>query len=278
MVTEVKVVERFVSAKTGRMEDCADALVETASFLGVIDGATPKTDWMLQGRNLAQVAAQVLHKTVRRMDPFIDAQTAVQKMTDAFASYYRTHGVDRMIGRHPNRRLAASVALLSIARKEVWLVGDCQCLVGAKLFRKQMKVEQVLSNARALFLQTELAMGNTAEQLMRRDTGREFILPLLKRQVAFENAPSGRYRYPVINGLAVPLGAPIVVQVPRGQQEIVIATDGYPRVCTTLAESEAYLARVLRLDPLCMRIHKATKGLREGECSFDDRAYLRVRV
>lgn len=53
---------------------------------------------------------------------------------------------------------------------------------------------------------------------------------------------------------------------------------GYPVLQRTLADSEAKLEEVLEQDPLCFRMYKTTKGLVEGNVSFDDRSYLRFRV
>jgi glycerophosphoryl diester phosphodiesterase len=59
-------------------------------------------------------------------------------------------------------------------------------------------------------------------------------------------------------------------------REIVLATDGYPFLKPTLAESEAALRELLRKDPMLVTLYQATKGIMQGNCSFDDRAYLRV--
>lgn len=58
-----------------------------------------------------------------------------------------------------------------------------------------------------MFLETELQKGATIEELRRSDTGREFILPLLKQQQLFQNNPAtGAYWYPIIDGFPVPEG------------------------------------------------------------------------
>ena len=46
----------------------------------------------------------------------------------------------------------------------------------------------------------------------------------------------------------------------------------------SLEESEAALSRQLATDPLCINTYKATKGVMEGNLSFDDRAYVRFRA
>jgi glycerophosphoryl diester phosphodiesterase len=45
-----------------------------------------------------------------------------------------------------------------------------------------------------------------------------------------------------------------------------------------LAETERVLAQTIETDPLCYKIYKSTKGVVEGNISFDDRTYLRIKV
>ena len=61
-------------------------------------------------------------------------------------------------------------------------------------------------------------------------------------------------------------------------KEVVLSSDGYPHLYSTLRESECYLADILEKDPLCMRLYKSTKGMKKGDLSFDDRAYLRIKM
>lgn len=60
--------------------------------------------------------------------------------------------------------------------------------------------------------------------------------------------------------------------------EVVLASDGYPFLKPTLAESEAALLHLIAHDPQCIHDFIATKGLVAGNKSFDDRTYIRFRV
>ena len=67
------------------------------------------------------------------------------------------------------------------------------------------EIDDITANARSLFLEAEIAKGKTIEELREHDTGREFILPLLERQMTFQNNPAaGHYWFPVIDGFDVP--------------------------------------------------------------------------
>ena len=60
--------------------------------------------------------------------------------------------------------------------------------------------------------------------------------------------------------------------------DIVLASDGYPSLCSTLAQSEQRLKEQRLSDPLNIRSFKATKAFASGFNSFDDRAYIRFKV
>ena len=57
--------------------------------------------------------------------------------------------------------------------------------------------------------------------------------------------------------------------------EVVLASDGYPFLKPTLAASEAALAEQIANDPQNIHFFIATKGIVEGNKSFDDRTYIR---
>lgn len=78
--------------------------------------------------------------------------------------------------------------------------------------------------------------------------------------------------YAVIDGFEIPTDK---VKILRAGREVVLASDGYPLLASTLDESEKLLHEQLKNDPLCINSFKATKGLMKGNVSFDDRAYVR---
>jgi len=54
-----------------------------------------------------------------------------------------------------------------------------------------------------------------------------------------------------------------------------MASDGYPFLKRTLADSEKLLQTHLHNDPQNINEYIATKGLVDGNVSFDDRSYIR---
>ncbi len=78
----------------------------------------------------------------------------------------------------------------------------------------------------------------------------------------------------MLNGFPIRSDRVIVHTVPP-HSRLVLASDGYPVLKETLAESEAALKELIQKDPLCFRENKGTKGLVKGNGSFDDRTYIR---
>ncbi|OXM99713.1 hypothetical protein [Bifidobacterium vansinderenii] len=105
------------------------------------------------------------------------------------------------------------------------------------------------------------------------DPAREMIMPFLRLQSRFANR-RGEYGYFVFDGFTDPK-YPIRTISIRPGDEVVLASDGYPKLCPTLAESERELERLRREDPHLVCEFRTTKGFTPSLESFDDRTYIR---
>ncbi len=174
---------------------------------------------------------------------------------------------------HPEERLCASAIVYSNRRREIWLVGDCQCLVGGELCENPKPYEQRLAEMRARKVKELLAQGKTPDDILADDQARAAIIPEMLREMQNQNKT-----YAVIDGFPIPETRVPVIVLDFRPWEIVLASDGYPFLCPTLAESEARLDEQRRNDPLNIGDFKATKGFTPGFNSFDDRSYIRFTV
>lgn len=95
-------------------------------------------------------------------------------------------------------------------------------------------------------------------------------------QLAFENV-LGYFGYPVLNGQGIEKSMIRKYQVKPGDQ-IVLASDGYPILKSSLMDSENELQNIKNKDQLCYKEYRSTKGIEGNNVSFDDRTYCRFEV
>ena len=267
----------YLQSKTGNVLDCEDVIHKSEHFVAVIDGVTAKTKSKWNGLTPGQVASELIDETLARLPPETSARQAVDAMTAAIHGFYIDYKVEVGVKENPTLRASASFAALSKSRREVWIVGDCQALIGQEKISPIKLVDRVLADVRALYLELQLISGVSVDQLMRKDPGRELILPVLQKQALLQNNLSaGGYWYPAIDGFPVPDAGIIVKQIPPGTATVVLATDGYPDLKPSLGESEEALQRILETDPLMYQNFKSTKGKLNSYVSFDDRAYVKM--
>ncbi len=272
-------MDEFLQSKTGKLEDCEDCVYVSKNFVAVIDGFTSKTGRRWNDETGGRAAGQIISRVFDEMPRDFTARAAVDLMTTAIRDSYKRFDALKDVQRDPKQRMAAFFAAISLCRKEVWVVGDCQLLLGGQVVTHRKAVDRLLADVRALRLELEILKGATLEQLQQHDTGREFIMPLLEEQSRLQNnPPAGEYWYPAIDGFPVPDSGIIVKPIPNSINSIVLATDGYPVLKDSLKESEDALQEILKRDPLLFREYKSTKGMSRGSASFDDRAFIKVEL
>ena len=174
---------------------------------------------------------------------------------------------------HHEERLTASAIIFSRLRREIWMIGDCQCLVDGQYFENPKPYEQKLAEMRAAKVMKLLAKGKTQEELLANDEARASIIPRMLKEMKNQNVT-----YSVIDGFLIPEQLVPVISLDFNPHEIVFASDGYPFLCPTLEASEARLAQQRETDPLNIGAFKATKGFTPGNRSFDDRTYIRFTI
>ena len=151
-------------------------------------------------------------------------------------------------------------------------------IVDDKHFYNNKILDEIVINARVLYLEMQIQQGKTVPELIDNDIGREFILPLLQNQGCLQNNFNGsEYAWEVFDGFPLLKERVKIIDASKAKT-LILASDGYPKLFNTLQESEEYLKYVLQNDPLCFTINKGTKALKKGNNSFDDRAYVKIEL
>ena len=284
-VNTMKIIESNIIGKKSQ-EACEDGLVMTDDFIAVIDGSTSKTPKhlspdMKNGRYAMMLISEYIQQEMKAdatVDEFCEGITAY-----IYNKVYLPMGIEEQLRLHPEERLTASAIIYSNQKKEVWMVGDCQAIINGKLYDNSKPYEQEIAQKRVELIAQGLSPAEARKQ----------IEPLLiKAMLSGQNQT-----YTVIDGFPIyregvkivalkmkPVSSSIETyfqEHPKpvsSPNEVVLASDGYPFLKPTLAESEAALAHLIAHDPQCIHDFIATKGLVAGNKSFDDRTYVRFIV
>ena len=294
----MKIIESSIIGKKSQ-EACEDGMVVTDDFIAVIDGSTSKTPKhlnpdMKNGRYAMMLISEYIREELK-------ADASVEEFCQGVTAYiynkvYEKLGVEERLKKHPEERLTASAILYSRIRNEVWMVGDCQAIIAGKLYENGKPYEEKIARKRVELIEQGLSPAEARKQ----------IEPLL-----IEAMLSGQNQtYTVIDGFPIYREGVKVVSVSDScsvqdsvqdsvpasdsvpcsdsvsasgtifvsSSEIVLASDGYPFLEPTLAASEVALAEQIANDPQNIHSFIATKGIVEGNKSFDDRTYIRFSV
>ncbi|OPZ76786.1 MAG: hypothetical protein BWY78_01261 [Alphaproteobacteria bacterium ADurb.Bin438] len=273
----MEIIETYINSKSGKVELSEDEIFISNDFVAVIDGATSKGKFSFEDKTSGKVAAEVLKSALTNMPRDITGVKAIEFLSNYLSLFYKEQGIYDFLCENRHETPTAAIIIYSVALKELWLVGDCQAIIDGVTYTNEKPIDLLVSEMRSMFIETELMKGATIEDLQEKDTGREFILPLLKRQYLFQNSKSqSKYVYEAIDGFKINEKG-IKIHKLNNPKEIILSSDGYPKLFETLEKSEEYLEYVLKSDPLAYKIHKSTKGIVKGNISFDDRSYVRVR-
>lgn len=260
-----RIIESFVQGKTGDDTLCEDLIIQTYNYYVVIDGVTSKSDKLFDGKRGGRHAAECVAETIALLRGEETAEEAFQKIDLALNAVNANE-------KEASERVQACAVIYSKARGEIWNYGDCSLMINGKAVYHTKKVDAMLAGLRRFVIEAYLKQGGEEAALYENDIGREAILPFLKWQLQFSNA-AGEFGYPVLDGSGIRKEFLQIYPVKPGDR-IVLASDGYPKLFDTLAESEAYLQDILQKDPLAYRENPQTKMIAKGALSYDDRAYL----
>ena len=263
------IIEQHIVGKNPKRKS-EDGIVVTKDYIAVIDGSTSKTDRRFSlFRSNGCYCMQLIERYIRKAKGNLSCQQFCNGVTHAVARHYKKADWSRLAA-HPEERLTASAIVYSRLNREIWMIGDCQCMVGGQYYDNPKPYEQELAERRAAIIaESELPK----EAFLTHDTAREAIIPRMLETMQQQNKT-----YAVIDGFPIPPQYVRVITLDFQPWEIVMASDGYPFLEPTLAASEERLAWQRDNDPLNIGTFKATKAFAAGNNSFDDRAYIRFRV
>ena len=287
----MKIIESSIIGKKSP-EACEDGMVVTDDFIAVIDGSTSKTPKhlnpdMKNGRYAMMLISEYIREELKAdasVDDFCQGVTAY-----IYNKVYEKLGVEERLKEHPEERLTASAILYSRIRNEVWMVGDCQAIIAGKLYENGKPYEQEIARKRVELIEQGLSPAEARKQIepllikaMLSGQNQTYTVidgfPIYRegvKVVSVSDSSSVQDSVPASDSVPCSDSASASDTIPSSSSEIVLASDGYPFLKPTLAASEAALAEQIANDPQNIHSFIATKGIVEGNKSFDDRTYIR---
>ena len=260
--------ESRVVPRDGSGSVCGDRIVNTRNYIAVIDAATPKGEMLWDGKPGDVYVAQILADAVRSMPYDMQATDAIEYLNAKIRDCYDM-GWEKL---PPEERLQASVVIFSAYRREIWGFGDCKFRINQINYDNHKKVDALLGGLRAFCLevQRQICIDTGAEYDS--SLGRKEILPFLKKQSILANK-EWSFSYDVLDGGKI-YPQHVDIELVQKGDHVVLASDGYPVLFDSLEETEAYLEKNLKKDAECMYQLRGTKGISEGNCSYDDRSFI----
>jgi hypothetical protein len=272
----LEVIEEFTQSKSGDEALNEDRIVVTDDFIAVIDGATSRAGAGLQGMSGGRFAALVLLEGIKEMPPRLSARAAIDRLTLRLEDHTRTAAAaEKKELKDPWSFPAAALLVYSRYMGEIWRVADSTYVVDGAAHAHTFPQEEIWCKLRHACLCAKLAKGATEEELSEKDPTWDILTPLISELKVFANY-DGPYGYGVMNGAKVP-DRHIEIFDAGDAREIIFASDGYPDVLPTLAETETQLKSLIAQDPLMYKLSPQVKGVKKGGVSFDDRSYIRFR-
>ena len=287
----MKIIESSIIGKKSP-EACEDGMVVTDDFIAVIDGSTSKTPKhlnpdMKNGKYAMMLISEYIREELKAdasVDDFCQGVTAY-----IYNKVYEKLGVEERLKEHPEERLTASAILYSRTRNEVWMVGDCQAIIDGKLYENGKPYEQEIARKRVELIEQGLSPAEARKQIepllieaMLSGQNQTYTVidgfPVYRegvKVVSVSDSSSVQDSVPASDSVPCSDSASASGTISVSSSEIVLASDGYPFLEPTLAASEAALAEQIANDPQNIHSFIATKGIVEGNKSFDDRTYIR---
>lgn len=287
----MKIIESSIIGKKSQ-EACEDGMVVTDDFIAVIDGSTSKTPKhlnpdMKNGRYAMMLISEYIREELKAdasVDEFCQGVTAY-----IYNKVYEMLGVEERLKEHPEERLTASAILYSRTRNEVWMVGDCQAIIDGKLYENGKPYEEKIARKRVELIEQGLSPAEARKQIepllikaMLSGQNQTYTVidgfPIYRegvKVVSVSDSSSVQDSVPASDSVHCSDSVSASGTIPSSSSEIVLASDGYPFLKPTLAASEAALAEQIANDPQNIHSFIATKGIVEGNKSFDDRTYIR---
>lgn len=268
----------FTEGKGGNNEKShkknEDGLFFNNHYLAVFDGATDKSGKRYDGRKGGRVARDIIKSVFEKLPPATEPTKVLELINNEYQKFYTQHP-EVNYKDNPVFRPTSTLTWYDFDTNTLVDVGDSKARIDGVEYGLTTKLVDVLNAELRAFTLKQLNLSD--EEIMKNDLGREYILPLLKKQADFQNNPNAPevFQFWVIDGFNVPKEKLGIFKFDKTPNTIELSTDGYlyaPE--STIQSYEKTLQDLIKIDPLMKDKNKSTKGIKGKNVSFDDRTIL----
>lgn len=272
----MKIIEKHVVGKSGKLDDCEDFIFFNDNYACIIDGATSIEKVLYENKTPGQKIGELIIDALDSVSPKSTIFQIVEEINKHIQLFLKDKSGFNIQGKEKRKFMTASIALYSKYYKQAWLIGDCSILVNDITYSNTREINTILSNIRSLMISSEMEQGKEILDFQGNDIGREYILPILRKQYLFQNNTNHQFSYSAIDGFPVDFNKVKAIDI--DSKYLIMASDGYPKLFDTLEKSEHFLKKIKIEDPLLINKYKSTKGLMIDQNSYDDRAFLKIEL
>lgn len=275
---KIKILEQFIEGKAEEQFKCEDLIFTGKRFFAVIDGATSKNDFLVEGKTTGRMAAELIKVALLKLDNIaipLNTETILNRIHDEFDDVYKRDF--KGVGNHI--KMIASAVIYDSKMDNIYIVGDPKVMLLENNkwtdYSQSHKINIKTAEKRAKKIKRLIDEGVSVESLISNDLGRMHITGDLLSQSKHQNNSRSPLCYYTFDGTRFDKDKIRVIDS-KNATEIILASDGYLKLYPTLIDSENHLKKILKEDPLLYKEYKETKGFYKGMNSFDDRAYLKL--
>ena len=269
----LKPIESSCISKVGEEMGNHDALVINGNYIAVFDAAQARGWRAWDGWPAGVFARKIMVSTLENLVGDLEAEEVVRTLEETLqkeTARCMEKMEDSQVYAYPQSR----VLIYSAAKHEIWRLGDSPFCIDGELHYQRSEAYELAAEKRAEVMERFLANDRSdLRDLINTDYGRSSAMDIIveeERRVDGVEILSGRADVDMDVLLSHLEIYPVATD-----SEVILASDGYPRILPTLAESEDWLAAERARDPLFIHDYKSLCGAMDEHTGYDDRTYVR---
>lgn len=273
----MELIESFILGKKD-LENCEDNIFLGSNYAAIIDGATSSGHIKIENKKGGKFLSDKIKEILEKIDDEkLESSNLIDRINQEIIKSYEDNFINHKI---KSSLPSASAVIYNSFYREIIFVGDCQALLiknNGEIITSSgdRKVDEFNSAIRSKLIKMHQFKNKLEIKTEEEDIGKKYIKELIQLQTIYENTVGHEFSYSTLNGFTKSIK---IKKVESDVEYLVLSSDGYPILKPTLKETEEELKQLLIDDPLMIEKHMSTKGFYGDGNSFDDRAYLKIKL